>query len=138
MKKTLLYTSVAVLTTAATFTAVNSQQNEMSFFITSEGSGDGANLGGLSGADAHCAALAGAAGSSGKTWRAYLSTHATSNSPAINARERIGHGPWYNFNGVEVASNVNVLHGPSNNLNCLLYTSPSPRDLSTSRMPSSA
>ena len=115
MKKTLLYTTVAVLSTAATFTAVNSQQNEMSFFITSEGSGDGANLGGLSGADAHCAALAGAAGSSGKTWRAYLSAHATSNSPAINARERIGHGPWYNSNGVEVASNLNVLHGPSNN-----------------------
>ena len=117
MKKSLLFTSAALLTAAATFTTVNSQDNEMSFFITSEGSGDGANLGGLAGADAHCAALASAAGSSGKTWRAYLSAHATSNSPAINARDRIGFGPWYNANGVEVASNLNVLHGPNNNLN---------------------
>ena len=117
MKKTLLFTSVAILTVAATFTTVNSQQNEMSFFITSVGSGDGANLGGLAGADAHCASLAEAAGSSGKTWRAYLSAHAAGNSPAVNARDRIGFGPWYNVNGVEVASNLNVLHAPNNNLN---------------------
>ncbi len=117
MKKTLLFTSAALLTAAATFTTVNSQDNEMSFFITSEGLGDGASLGGLDGADAHCAALASAAGSRGKTWRAYLSAHATNNSPAVNARDRIGFGPWYNANGVEVASNLNVLHGPSNNLN---------------------
>ena len=117
MKKSLLFTTAALLTTAATFTAVNSQDNEMSFFITSVGLGDGANLGGLAGADAHCDALASAAGSSGKTWRAYLSAHSTVNSPAVNARDRIGFGPWYNSNGVEVASNLNVLHGPSNNLN---------------------
>ena len=125
MKKSLLFITAALLTAAATFTSVNSQDNEMSFFITSVGLGDGASLGGLTGADAHCDALASAAGSSGKTWRAYLSAHSTVNSPAVNARDRIGFGPWYNSNGVEVASNLNVLHGPSNNLNkhCLLYTS---------------
>ena len=117
MKKSLLFITAALLTAAATFTSVNSQDNEMSFFITSVGLGDGASLGGLTGADAHCDALASAAGSSEKTWRAYLSAHSTVNSPAVNARDRIGFGPWYNSNGVEVASNLNVLHGPSNNLN---------------------
>ena len=117
MKKSLLFITAALLTAAATFTSVNSQDNEMSFFITSVGLGDGASLGGLTGADAHCDALASAAGSSGKTWRAYLSAHSTVNYPAVNARDRIGFGPWYNSNGVEVASNLNVLHGPSNNLN---------------------
>ena len=117
MKKSLLFITAALLTAAATFTSVNSQDNEMSFFITSVGLGDGASLGGLTGADAHCDALASAAGSSGKTWRAYLSAHSTVNSPSVNARDRIGFGPWYNSNGVEVASNLNVLHGPSNNLN---------------------
>ena len=105
MKKSLLLSSAALITAAATFTTINSQENEMSFFITSVGSGDGANLGGLAGADAHCASLASAAGSRGKTWRAYLSAHGTANSPRVNARERIGFGPWYNADGVEVASN---------------------------------
>ena len=116
MKKTLLLTSAALITAAATFSTINSQENEMSFFITSVGSGDGANLGGLAGADAHCANLAQAAGSRGKTWRAYLSVHASGNSAAVDARNRIGFGPWYNANGVEVASNLNNLHGPDNNL----------------------
>ena len=110
MKKSLLLTSAALFTVAATFSTINSQENDMSFFITSVGSGDGANLGGLAGADAHCANLASAAGSQGKTWRAYLSVHETGNSPAINARERIGFGPWYNADGVEVASTLNNLH----------------------------
>jgi len=117
MKKAVLFASAALIGAAATISTVSSQENEMSFFITSVGSGDGANLGGLAGADAHCAALASAAGSNGKTWRAYLSAHATANSPAVDARKRIGFGPWYNVNGVEVASNINNLHGPSNNLN---------------------
>lgn len=117
MNKTRLLTSAALLAAAATVSTVNSQQNEMSFFITSVGSGDGANLGGLAGADAHCQALAEAAGSRGKTWRAYLSAHATANSPAIDARSRIGFGPWFNSEGVQVASNLNNLHGPNNNLN---------------------
>lgn len=110
MKKSLLFTSIALVSAATTFTTINSQENEMSFFITSVGSGDGANLGGLAGADAHCATLASAAGSRGKTWRAYLSAHATDNSPNVNARERIGFGPWYNAKGIQVASNLNNLH----------------------------
>jgi hypothetical protein len=79
----------------------------MSFFVTSVGLGDGANLGGLAGADAHCAALAEAAGTTGKTWRAYLSTNGAG---GVNARDRIGAGPWYNANGVLVARSVDHLH----------------------------
>ncbi|MES3006936.1 MAG: hypothetical protein V4751_04105 [Pseudomonadota bacterium] len=86
---------------------ISAQNNSMSFFITSVGSGNGANLGGLDGADAHCAALATAAGSSGKTWRAYLSTQGAG---AVNARDRIGTGPWFNAKGVQIAANVAELH----------------------------
>lgn len=112
MKKTVLsgLGTAALLAAAATVTSINSQENAMSFFITSAGSGNGANLGGLAGADAHCAALAQAAGSRGKTWRAYLSVHADGNQPAVNARDRIGFGPWYNARGVMVAENLNQLH----------------------------
>lgn len=116
MKKSVLLSSAALIAAAATFSTINSQENEMSFFITSVGSGDGANLGGLAGADAHCATLASAAGSRGKTWRAYLSAHATNNSPAVDARDRIGFGPWYNAKGVEVASTLNNLHSEYMNL----------------------
>jgi len=83
----------------------------MSFFITSVGMGDGANLGGLAGADRHCQTLAAAVGGGSKTWRAYLSTQASGNQPAVNARDRIGTGPWYNVNGVQVARNLSHLHG---------------------------
>ena len=83
----------------------------MSFFVTSVGNGDGANLGGLAGADAHCQALAAAAGSGDKTWHAYLSTQAANGQPAVNARDRIGSGPWYNAKGARVAQNVGDLHG---------------------------
>ncbi|MBT5720173.1 MAG: hypothetical protein HN872_04425 [Gammaproteobacteria bacterium] len=110
MNKKLLLASAIAISAAATFSTINSQETEMSFFITSVGSGDGANLGGLAGADAHCATLASAAGSRGKTWRAYLSAHETASSPRVNARERIGFGPWYNAEGVEVASTLNNLH----------------------------
>lgn len=79
----------------------------LSFFITSTGLGDGAKLGGLAGADAHCAALATAAGTTGKTWRAYLST---TGAGAVDARDRIGSGPWYNANGELVARSVDHLH----------------------------
>lgn len=116
MKKSVLFMSVAAIAAAGTFSVVNSQENEMSFFITSEGSGNGANLGGLVGADAHCQNLAEAAGSRGKTWRAYLSAHADGNQPAVNARDRIGFGPWYNANGVMVAENLNQLHSEFMNL----------------------
>jgi hypothetical protein len=80
----------------------------MSFFITSVGKGDGANLGGLMGADAHCQALAAAAGRGAATWHAYLSTQGPN---AVNARDRIGNGPWYNARGGRVAQNVGELHG---------------------------
>lgn len=85
----------------------------MSFFITSVGPGNGADLGGLEGADAHCQMLAEEAGAGDKTWRAYLSTA----DPMVNARDRIGAGPWYNTNGVMVAEDVDHLHSDDNNLN---------------------
>jgi hypothetical protein len=83
----------------------------MSFFVTSAGLGKGANLGGLAGADAHCQALATAAGAGGKTWRAYLSTQARPGQPAVNARDRIGTGPWYNAKGEMIARDLAHLHG---------------------------
>ncbi len=83
----------------------------MSFFVTSVGNGDGANLGGLAGADAHCQALAAAVGAGDKTWHAYLSTQAANGQPAVNARDRIGSGPWYNAKGARVAKDVGDLHG---------------------------
>ena len=108
MKKLLLTASVIALASVST---VNySQDNSMSFFITSVGSGDGGNLGGLQGADAHCAALATAVGAGDKTWAAYLSTQASGGRPGINARDRIGSGPWYNANGVMIAENIEQLH----------------------------
>ncbi len=83
----------------------------MSFFVTSVGLGDGANLGGLAGADKHCQALAQAAGAGNRTWRAYLSQTAEGQVPAINARDRIGSGPWYNARGTLIAASVADLHG---------------------------
>lgn len=84
------------------------QPQPMSFFITSAGKGDGANLGGIAGADAHCQSLAAAAGRGGVTWHAYLSTQGAG---AVNARDRIGNGPWYNAAGQRVAQNLAELHG---------------------------
>ncbi|HEY7447417.1 MAG TPA: hypothetical protein VH702_04665 [Vicinamibacterales bacterium] len=81
------------------------------FFITSKGVGNGGDLGGLAGADAHCQALAKAEGSGDHTWRAYLSTTASATAPAVNARDRIGKGPWYNAEGTLVAANLEQLHG---------------------------
>ena len=88
----------------------------MSFFTTSVGKGDGANLGGLEGADAHCAALAQDAGSPKTTWKAYLSTTAPKGDAGINARDRIGKGPWQNVKGVFVATTVDELHSDKVNL----------------------
>ncbi|WP_246215757.1 hypothetical protein [Microvirga makkahensis] len=90
---------------------------DTTFFVTSVGSGKGADLGGLEGADRHCQSLAEAAGIRGKTWRAYLSTQAAGGSAAVNARDRIGRGPWRNAKGVVIARDVADLHGPGNNLN---------------------
>ena len=112
-----------ILVSAAAPTPTTEQPNTMSFFITSAGPGDGANLGGLAGADRYCAQLADAAGVRGKTWRAYLSAAAMGGQPAVNARDRIGTGPWYNAKGTLIASNLEQLHseaamtGKDNSLN---------------------
>jgi len=102
--------TIALLTAsmcAGSYVAFAGAPMQMSFFVTSKGSGKGADLGGIAGADAHCAMLAQAAGSTGKTWRAYLSTQGAG---AVSARDRIGNGPWYNAKGQVVAQNVNDLH----------------------------
>ena len=88
----------------------------MSFFVTSTGSGKGADLGGLAGADQHCQSLAQAAGAGGRTWRAYLSTQGKDSAPTVNARDRIGKGPWHNVKGERIASDVDQLHGAGNNV----------------------
>jgi hypothetical protein len=109
MKTTLLVTLFAA--------AVYGQQpappppQPMTFFVTSEGSGKGGDLGGLKGADARCQMLAAAAGAGNRTWHAYLSTQAAESQPAVNARDRIGKGPWYNSKGARVAKDVGDLHG---------------------------
>ena len=88
----------------------------MTFFVTSTGPGKGADLGGLAGADRQCQTLAEGAGAGSKTWRAYLSTQAEGGAQAVNARDRIGKGPWQNFKGEVVAQSVDELHGDSNKL----------------------
>jgi hypothetical protein len=88
----------------------------MSFFVTSVGTGKGGDLGGLEGADRHCQSLAAAAGAGGKTWRAYLSTQGKDGVPTVNARDRIGKGPWHNAKGALIARDVDQLHGPNNNV----------------------
>lgn len=105
---------VGILVLAAV--PVLAQQSVMTFFVTSAGPGKGGDLGGLEGADRHCAALAQAAGSSGKTWRAYLSTQEETGKPAVNAKDRIGAGPWTNAKGAVIAKSVAELHSASNNL----------------------
>jgi hypothetical protein len=90
------------------------QAADTSFFVTSAGIGNGANLGGLAGADNHCQTLAQAAGAGAKTWRAYLSTQEADGKPAVNARDRIGKGPWQNSKGVVIAKDVAELHGNNN------------------------
>ena len=93
------------------------QAPNMTFFVTSAGPGKGADLGGLAGADAHCQQLATTVGAGGKTWHAYLSTNAANPGGAVNARDRIGKGPWQNSKGVVVAKDVDDLHSAGNNLN---------------------
>jgi hypothetical protein len=113
---------IGLLLTAAALTgfglaAANAQQAAMSFFVTSAGKGNGADLGGLEGADAHCQALAKAAGSASTNWHAYLSTTAPGGEAGVNARDRIGKGPWANAKGVVVAKSVEDLHSASSNIN---------------------
>ena len=97
-------------------TGAQPQQASMSFFITSVGPENGADLGGLEGADRHCHALAEAVGAGEVEWRAYLSTIAADGEPAVHARDRIGSGPWYNARDVMVARDVADLHSEHNNL----------------------
>ena len=111
-----IFVSLAVLGTGIA-SSVQAQQANMTFFVTSAGKGMGADLGGLDGADAHCAALAKAAGAKATNWRAYLSTTMPGGDAGVNARDRIGKGPWRNAKGVVVAKNVNDLHSAKNNLN---------------------
>jgi len=106
----------AVLIGAAVAPTVQAQQANMTFFVTSTGSGKGGDLGGLNGADAHCAALAKAAGAKAANWRAYLSTSLPGGDAGVDARSRIGKGPWQNAKGAVVAKNVEDLHSGHNNV----------------------
>src|SRR5580693_467905 len=92
------------------------QAPNMTFFVTSVGPGKGGDLGGLAGADAYCQSLAATAGAGGKTWRAYLSTNAGAQGGAVNARDRIGNGPWQNFKGDMIATSVDDLHSANNKI----------------------
>jgi hypothetical protein len=111
--------SVAVASLAATSGQAQQpppQSPNMTFFVTSAGPGKGADLGGLEGADRQCQTLAQGAGAGSKTWHAYLSNQAANGAPAVNARDRIGKGPWQNFKGEVVAQSVDDLHSDSNKL----------------------
>ena len=110
-----LYASLALVSLSLS-APVQAQQSAMTFFVTSAGLGKGADLGGLEGADRHCQALAQAAGAGGHTWHAYFSTQAVGGAQAVNARDRIGRGPWQNAKGVVIAKDLDELHG-TNNLN---------------------
>ena len=109
--------SILILSSAALLAmsgGMRAQQANMTFFVTSAGPGKGADLGGLAGADQICQRLAQSAGAGNHTWHAYLSTQAADGQPAVNARDRIGHGPWQNAKGAVIAKDVDGLHGNDN------------------------
>jgi hypothetical protein len=110
---TILTIAMAVSLIAPASAPITAQGQSMSFFVSSAGSGAGANLGGLEGADKHCQTLAAKAGAGNRVWRAYLST----SMPDVNARDRIGNGPWHNAKGTLIASNVADLHSEKANIN---------------------
>ncbi|HSV23191.1 MAG TPA: lectin [Xanthobacteraceae bacterium] len=117
MKQTARLTILASAAILLAWSAgAQAQQANMSFFVTSTGAGKGADLGGLAGADARCQQLAQSAGAGAKTWHAYLSTQAANGQSAVNARDRIGNGPWQNAKGVVIAKNLDELHSLTNNL----------------------
>ena len=117
MKRTLSVAGAAVLAASIGIWAQGgAQTSPMTFFITSAGPGNGANLGGIAGADKHCQALAQAAGAGARTWRAYLSTRGEGVDKGGNARDRIGPGPWHNAKGVQIAASLAELHSDKNNL----------------------
>ena len=111
MKTFLLVLGAAAAFAQAPQPPAQPAKQPMTFFLTSTGVGNGANLGGLAGADAHCQKLAEAAGAGDRTWRAYLSTSAAEGKPAVHARDRIGKGPWHNARGTMVARDLEHLHG---------------------------
>jgi hypothetical protein len=115
MKRSIRVVATGLLA-ASIATALQAQRPEMTFFVTSAGLGKGGDLGGIKGADAHCQALARNAGNADKTWRAYLSVTDLNGKGAINARDRIGRGPWHNANGVRIAIDVDDLHSDSANI----------------------
>ena len=102
--------AIAIVCAGCASNSAQPSGSPMTFFLTSVGPGNGANLGGIAGADRHCAMLADAVGVTGRTWRAYLSQPASGGQPAVNARDRIGSGPWHNVKGDLIASNVADLH----------------------------
>ena len=114
LSRAFLVTAVSLAAFAAQ--PAQAQSAGASFFLTSAGPGKGADLGGLEGADKHCQSLAQAAGAGSKTWHAYLSTQAGDGKPAVNAKDRIGKGPWQNVKGVVIAKDVADLHSANNNL----------------------
>jgi hypothetical protein len=112
-------TSIRVCAASIVFVALGcvsapAQQSNLTFFVTSVGSRNGADLGGLTGADQHCQQLASAVGAGARAWHAYLSASASGGTPAVNARDRIGGGPWQNAKGVVIAKDVGELHGANN------------------------
>jgi hypothetical protein len=111
MNKRSLAGACALLALGGMLAGASAQDAPMTFFVTSTGPGDGANLGGLAGADAHCQSLAAAAGAGELTWRAYLGAE------GVDPRDRIGQGPWHNANGVQIAENVEALHSDANAIN---------------------
>ena len=116
----ILLFAIAATTASLAAGAAHAQSvpaTNMSFFVTSTNPGQGGNLGGLAGADRHCQSLAQAAGAGAKTWHAYLSSQLAGSTPAVNARDRIGPGPWVNASGVQIAANVADLHSDNNKIN---------------------
>jgi hypothetical protein len=111
MRLSLFTSLVSVFLSLSVSAPASAQQNTMTFFVTSVGPGKGADLGGLEGADRQCQALAQAVGAGGRTWHAYLSTQAVGGAQAVNARDRIGSGPWQNAKGVVIAKDIEELHG---------------------------
>jgi hypothetical protein len=116
MKRILAVAGVVSVAALASTLVVAQPKPQLGFFITSANPGKGADLGGLEGADKYCQTLAAAAGAGSRTWRAYLSTSAASGKPGVNAKDRIGSGPWFNAKGVKVADNVADLHSENNKL----------------------
>ena len=112
----LVFAAIMLAMLASHAMLAQNADSRKSFFITSAGPGNGADLGGLAGADRHCQMLAAAVGIGNRTWRAYLSASGSGAQAAVNARDRIGDGPWYNSQGVQIAQNVADLHSDNNNL----------------------